>query len=113
MAPQARLARAERPGTELAGRGARLRRRLNTLVALWLPNVLTLLFDAEEDQTRVTLQHRGFEVHGEAGPGMRESVGPTAPGRRCSRDTAPQPDPRSLQSRVPGDRNPAWSWEWT
>ena len=33
------------------------------------------LFDAEEDQTRVTLQHRGFEVHGEAGPGMRESVG--------------------------------------
>ena len=30
---------------------------------------------AEEDQTRVTLQHRGFEVHGEAGPGMRESVG--------------------------------------
>jgi len=45
------------------------------LVALWLPNVLTLFFDAEDDQTRVTLQHRGFEVHGEAGPGMRESVG--------------------------------------
>ncbi len=34
-----------------------------------------VLFTAEEDQTRVTLQHRGFEVHGEAGPGMRESVG--------------------------------------
>jgi hypothetical protein len=57
------------------------------LVALWLPNVLTfferlarreeveVLFDGEEDQARVTLQHRGFEVHGEAGPGMRESVG--------------------------------------
>ena len=33
-----------------------------------------VLFTAEEDQTRVTLQHRGFEVHGEAGPGMRDSV---------------------------------------
>ena len=33
-----------------------------------------VLFTAEEDQTRVTLQHRGFEVHGEAGAGMRESV---------------------------------------
>lgn len=32
-------------------------------------------FDAEADQTRVTLEHRGFEVHGEAGAGMRESVG--------------------------------------
>jgi hypothetical protein len=33
-----------------------------------------VLFNAEEDQTRVTLQYRGFEVHGEAGPAMRESV---------------------------------------
>ena len=31
-------------------------------------------FDAEECQTRVTLEHRGFEVHGEAGAGMSESV---------------------------------------
>ena len=31
-------------------------------------------FDAEADGTRVTLEHRGFEVHGEAGAGMRESV---------------------------------------
>ena len=32
-------------------------------------------FDAEENGTRVTLEHRGFEVHGEAGAAMRESVG--------------------------------------
>jgi uncharacterized protein YndB with AHSA1/START domain len=32
-------------------------------------------FIAEEEQTRVTLEHRGFEVHGEAGATMRESVG--------------------------------------
>jgi uncharacterized protein YndB with AHSA1/START domain len=32
-------------------------------------------FIAEEEQTRVTLEHRGFEVHGEAGAAMRESVG--------------------------------------
>jgi uncharacterized protein YndB with AHSA1/START domain len=33
-------------------------------------------FIAEEDgTTRVTLVHRGFEVHGEAGAAMRESVG--------------------------------------
>jgi uncharacterized protein YndB with AHSA1/START domain len=32
-------------------------------------------FDAEESQTRVTLTHSGFEVHGEAGAAMRESVG--------------------------------------
>jgi uncharacterized protein YndB with AHSA1/START domain len=32
-------------------------------------------FEAERDQTRVTLEHRGFEVHGEAGAAMRESVG--------------------------------------
>jgi uncharacterized protein YndB with AHSA1/START domain len=33
-------------------------------------------FIAEEDSgTRVTLVHRGFEVHGEAGATMRESVG--------------------------------------
>ncbi len=31
-------------------------------------------FIAEEDQTRVTLTHSGFEVHGEAGATMRESV---------------------------------------
>jgi uncharacterized protein YndB with AHSA1/START domain len=31
-------------------------------------------FAAEENQTRVTLEHRGFEVHGEAGAAMRESV---------------------------------------
>jgi len=31
-------------------------------------------FIAEEDGTRVTLEHRGFDVHGEAGAGMRESV---------------------------------------
>jgi uncharacterized protein YndB with AHSA1/START domain len=32
-------------------------------------------FDAEENGTRVTLTHTGFEVHGEAGAAMRESVG--------------------------------------
>jgi uncharacterized protein YndB with AHSA1/START domain len=32
-------------------------------------------FAAEDDGTRVTLEHRGFEVHGEAGAAMRESVG--------------------------------------
>jgi uncharacterized protein YndB with AHSA1/START domain len=32
-------------------------------------------FIAEEDQTRVTLTHSGFEVHGEPGAAMRESVG--------------------------------------
>ena len=33
-------------------------------------------FIAEEPgTTRVTLEHRGFEVHGEAGAAMRESVG--------------------------------------
>jgi uncharacterized protein YndB with AHSA1/START domain len=31
-------------------------------------------FNAEDDGTRVTLEHRGFEVHGEAGAAMRESV---------------------------------------
>jgi uncharacterized protein YndB with AHSA1/START domain len=31
-------------------------------------------FDPEGDGTRVTLEHRGFEVHGDAGPGLRESV---------------------------------------
>jgi uncharacterized protein YndB with AHSA1/START domain len=31
-------------------------------------------FIAEENQTRVTLEHRGFEVHGDAGAAMRESV---------------------------------------
>lgn len=32
-------------------------------------------FDADEGQTRVTLTHSGFEVHGEAGAAMRASVG--------------------------------------
>jgi uncharacterized protein YndB with AHSA1/START domain len=32
-------------------------------------------FTAENDGTKVTLEHRGFEVHGDAGSGMRESVG--------------------------------------
>jgi uncharacterized protein YndB with AHSA1/START domain len=32
-------------------------------------------FAAEAGGTRVTLEHRGFEVHGEAGAAMRESVG--------------------------------------
>jgi uncharacterized protein YndB with AHSA1/START domain len=31
-------------------------------------------FSAEDDGTRVTLEHRGFEVHGERGAAMRESV---------------------------------------
>jgi uncharacterized protein YndB with AHSA1/START domain len=31
-------------------------------------------FDREESGARVTLVHRGFEVHGEAGAAMRESV---------------------------------------
>jgi uncharacterized protein YndB with AHSA1/START domain len=31
-------------------------------------------FVAEDGGTRVTLEHRGFEVHGEAGAAMRESV---------------------------------------
>jgi hypothetical protein len=31
-------------------------------------------FVAEDDGTRVTLEHRGFEVHGEPGAGMREAV---------------------------------------
>lgn len=32
-------------------------------------------FAPDGNGTRVTLEHRGFEVHGDAGPGMRESVG--------------------------------------
>ena len=32
-------------------------------------------FAAEGDGTRVTLEHRGFEVHGAPGAGMREAVG--------------------------------------
>jgi len=32
-------------------------------------------FTAESDGTRVTLEHRGFAVHGDAGAAMRESVG--------------------------------------
>lgn len=32
-------------------------------------------FSAEERSTRVTLEHSGFEVHGDAGAAMRESVG--------------------------------------
>jgi uncharacterized protein YndB with AHSA1/START domain len=32
-------------------------------------------FNAEENGTRVTLTHSGFEVHGEPGAAMRESVG--------------------------------------
>jgi uncharacterized protein YndB with AHSA1/START domain len=31
-------------------------------------------FTAEGDGTRVTLEHRGFEAHGEAGAAMRDSV---------------------------------------
>ena len=31
-------------------------------------------FEPEEDGTRVTLEHRGFEVHGAPGAGMREAV---------------------------------------
>jgi uncharacterized protein YndB with AHSA1/START domain len=31
-------------------------------------------FTAEDGQTRVTLEHRGFEIHGEGGAAMRESV---------------------------------------
>ena len=34
-----------------------------------------VIFSAEDDQTRVTLEHRGFAVHGDAGAAMRESVG--------------------------------------
>jgi len=33
-----------------------------------------VLFSGEEDQTRVTLEHRAFDVHGDAGAAMRESV---------------------------------------
>jgi uncharacterized protein YndB with AHSA1/START domain len=33
-----------------------------------------VIFTAEGDGTKVTLEHRGFEVHGEAGAAMRESV---------------------------------------
>lgn len=32
-------------------------------------------FEPEGDGTRVRLEHRGFEVHGEAGGAMREAVG--------------------------------------
>jgi uncharacterized protein YndB with AHSA1/START domain len=31
-------------------------------------------FTAEDGQTRVTLEHRGFDIHGEGGAAMRESV---------------------------------------
>ena len=31
-------------------------------------------FSAENEGTKVTLEHRGFELHGDAGPAMRESV---------------------------------------
>jgi uncharacterized protein YndB with AHSA1/START domain len=34
-----------------------------------------VLFSAEDHGTRVTLEHRGFEVHGEPGTAMRDSVG--------------------------------------
>jgi uncharacterized protein YndB with AHSA1/START domain len=37
--------------------------------------LVEVTFNAEESQTRVTLTHSGFEVHGEAGAAMRESVG--------------------------------------
>jgi uncharacterized protein YndB with AHSA1/START domain len=33
-----------------------------------------VLFSAEDDGTRVSLEHRGFEVHGETGASLRESV---------------------------------------
>ena len=33
-----------------------------------------VLFSAEEDGTRVTLEHRGFEVHGERGAEMKKAV---------------------------------------
>jgi uncharacterized protein YndB with AHSA1/START domain len=33
-----------------------------------------VVFSAEEDQTRVTLEHRGFAAHGDAGVAMRKSV---------------------------------------
>lgn len=33
-----------------------------------------VVFEAEDDHTRVRLEHRGFEVHGEPGAAMRESV---------------------------------------
>jgi uncharacterized protein YndB with AHSA1/START domain len=33
-----------------------------------------VLFSAEDEGTRVTLEHRGFEVHGEGAAGMRASV---------------------------------------
>ncbi len=32
-------------------------------------------FTREDDGTKVTLEHRGFEVHGDAARGMREAVG--------------------------------------
>ena len=68
-----------------------------------------VLFDAEEDQTRVTLEHRGFEVHGEPGAAMRESVGSDG-GWASLLELSPQPpDPRSFGGQVLGDRNPAWS----
>jgi uncharacterized protein YndB with AHSA1/START domain len=35
---------------------------------------VAVTFSAEEAGTRVTLEHRGFDVHGTAGPTMRESV---------------------------------------
>ena len=34
-----------------------------------------ITFEPEDGGTRVRLVHSGFEVHGEAGPAMRESVG--------------------------------------
>jgi uncharacterized protein YndB with AHSA1/START domain len=33
-----------------------------------------VVFNAEGDGTRVTLEHRGFDTHGEAGAAMRQSV---------------------------------------
>ena len=33
-----------------------------------------MTFTAEDDGTRVTLEHRGFEVHGAPGAGMRKAV---------------------------------------
>jgi uncharacterized protein YndB with AHSA1/START domain len=35
---------------------------------------IEVTFRAENEGTKVTLEHRGFEVHGEAGAAMRESV---------------------------------------
>ena len=62
----------------------------------------------------MTLDHRGFEVHGEAGAAMRESVGGDG---RLDRAAGPLPERRLIReacrAAFPEIGIRAWSWEST